>query len=96
MAEGEPAPGWLTTERVVAPLPALAEGAVGLGPFPLPKVPGRVAQFWTFQQVAGERPTLPVVALQYHAMPVYREWLALLKEQADDRLGAPGTAAERP
>lgn len=84
---GEPAPGWLTTERVVAPLPALVEGAIGLAPFPLPKVPSRVAQFWTFQHVAGERPTLPVVALQHHAMPVHRQWLAHLKEQAGDRLG---------
>ncbi len=64
---GAPAPQWLTTERVVSPLPALAEGAVGLAPFSLPKVPSRVNQFWTFQHVAGERPTLPVVALQHHA-----------------------------
>ena len=83
-----PAPQWLTTERVVSPLPALAEGAMGLAPFPLPKVPSRLSQFWTFQHVAGERPTLPVVALQQHAMPVYHHWLALLQEQLGDRLGA--------
>jgi adenylate cyclase len=85
---GEPAPRWLTTERVVAPLPAFAEGAMGLAPFPLPKVPGRVSQFWTFQHIAGESPTLPVVALQHHARPVYHQWLALLKEHLGDRLGA--------
>ena len=77
---------WLTTERAIEPLPAFAESAVGLAPFPLPKVPNRVSQFWTFQQLAGERPTLPVVALQHHAVSVYRPWSALLKEQLAGRL----------
>jgi adenylate cyclase len=87
-AAGATAPQWLMAERVVAPLPAFAEAAVGLAPFPLPKVPSRVSQFWTFQQVAGERPTLPVVALQQYAMPVYRQWSALLREQVADGPGA--------
>jgi adenylate cyclase len=83
---GEPAPGWLTAERAVEPLPDFVEGAIGIAPFPLPKVPSRVSQFWTFQQVAGERPTLPVVALQHHAMPVYHRWATLLNEQAVEGL----------
>jgi adenylate cyclase len=87
-AAGQQAAQWLTTERVVAPLPALAEGAMALAPFPLPKVPSRISQFWTFQNVAGERPTLPVVALQRHAAPVHQKWLALLREHLGDRLGA--------
>jgi adenylate cyclase len=77
-------PEWLTTERAVAPLPAFAQGAIGIAPFPLPKVPSRVSQFWTFHHVAGERPTLPVVALQQHALAVYGRWAWLLKEQARD------------
>jgi adenylate cyclase len=87
-AAGASAPQWLMAERVVAPLPAFAEAAADLAPFPLPKVPSRVSQFWTFQQVAGERPTLPVVALQQHARTVYGQWSALLNEQVAEGPGA--------
>ncbi len=86
-------PAWLTTERATGPLPAFAQGATGLAPFPLPKVPSRISQFWTFQHVAGERPTLPVVALQQLALPVYRQWAALLREQLGDRLTLPDDPA---
>jgi adenylate cyclase len=68
--------GVFTTEQVHPPIAPLAEAAAGLGPFPLPKVPARVSQFWAFRP--GDEPTLPVVALQRYATPVEEDWRVLL------------------
>ena len=71
--------GLLETQRLRPPIEAFAGAAAGLGPFPLPIVPDRVSQVWLFQPGAGGRPTLPAVALQRHALPVFERWLSLLK-----------------
>lgn len=55
-------------ERLVSPIPELARAAAALAPFPLPKVPAKVSDVWTFAS-AGEAPTLPVVALQHFLLP---------------------------
>ena len=60
--------GVLAREQLRPPLPAFAEAAAGLAPFPLPKVPNRVSQFWLFRPGAEGGPTLPVVALQLYAL----------------------------
>jgi adenylate cyclase len=65
--------------KLVHPVPSLARSAVGLAPFPLPKVPVKVSKSWTFKTGAGDTPTLPVVALQLFTMPVYDEFLRLLE-----------------
>ena len=70
--------GVLATEQLRPPLDAFAQAAVGLGPFPLPKVPARVSQFWAFRP--GGEATLPVVALQRHAAKMDEDWHALLHE----------------
>ena len=57
-------------ESLSSPIPPLSSAAAGLGPFPLPKVPARVSQFWAFKVSAGDVATLPVVALQVHALPL--------------------------
>jgi adenylate cyclase len=75
---GEALAGVFTTEQVHPPIAPLADAAAGLGPFPLPKVPARVSQFWAFRP--GGEPTLPVVALQLHAASAHRDWRALLQE----------------
>jgi adenylate cyclase len=75
---GEALAGVFTSEQVHSPIAPFAEAAAGLGPFPLPKVPARVSQFWAFRP--GGEPTLPVVALQFHAASVERDWQALLHE----------------
>jgi adenylate cyclase len=67
-----------TTEQLLPPLPDFERAAAGLGPFPLPKVPARVSQFWAFR--AGGEPTLPVVALQRYAATVDPDWRALLRQ----------------
>ena len=65
--------------KLVPPVPSLARSAAALAPFPLPKVPLKVSKNWTFKTGAGDTPTLPVVALQLFAMPVYDEFLRLLE-----------------
>jgi adenylate cyclase len=83
---GEALAAVFTTEQVHPPIAAFAEAAAGLGPFPLPKVPSRVSQFWAFRP--GDDPTLPVVALQLHAASVHGRWQTLLHEAGhgdDDR-----------
>jgi adenylate cyclase len=60
-----------TVEKLVRPIPLLAEAAVGMGPFPLPKVPVRVSQYWTFKTGAGDLPTLPVVAYHLYAREAF-------------------------
>ena len=73
--------GLVNTEQLQPPLPAFAEAAAGSGPFRLPKVPTQVSQFWAFGAVdLGDSPSLPVVALQRHALDVYLRWRALLLE----------------
>lgn len=64
-------PSELALERLVPPLPALAENAAALAPFPLPKVPVKVSQAWTFKASAGDAPTLPAVMFQLHVLPAY-------------------------
>jgi adenylate cyclase len=70
--------GVFTTEQRHPPLAEFEQAAVGLGSFPLPKVPARVSQFWAF--VAGGGPTLPIVALQCYAATVDEDWRALLRQ----------------
>ncbi len=79
----------LSVEKLDPPISVLADRARGLGPFPLPKVPVRVSQYWAFKTGAGDIPTLPVVAFQTYALRVYDEFLGLLKEvqpSASERL----------
>ena len=72
--------GSLDIEKLVAPIPPLAKAAVALAPFPLPKIPIRVNQYWTFKTEAGDTPTLPVVVFQVYAMGVYDEFIHLLRK----------------
>ena len=58
-------------ENLTSPIPVISEAAFGLAPFPLPKVPAQVNHFITFKAELGDIPTIPVVALQANALPVY-------------------------
>jgi len=73
-------------DRLISPIPQLSDAAMGLGPFPLEKVDAYVNQFWAFKDVGGEVPTLPVVALQIHALQVFDDFVALLKQAGFRRL----------
>lgn len=79
--------GEIMRERIVHPAKKLQLAAIGLGPFPLPKVPARVDQFWAFKATAGAAwPTLPAVALQVHALPLLAPFLARLERAGLQRL----------
>ena len=76
----------LSVERLVPPIAPLAESALALAPFPLPKVPVRVSQYWTFKSGAGDRPTLPVVAFQIYALRIYDDLIQLLEKLRPSQL----------
>lgn len=74
------AAGHLTIERLAVPLPLLAESALAVAPFPLPKVPVKVSQYWAFKPDAGDAPTLPVMALQAFVLDTYDSFLRLFEQ----------------
>ena len=66
--------------KIVKPIAPLSRSAVATAPFPLPRIPFKVNQYWTFQTGAGDSPTLPVVAFQLFTMQVYKEFIHLLEK----------------
>jgi len=68
-------------ETLEAPIPVLEEAALAHAPFPLPRQ-SRVDTYWTFKSGAGDRPTLPAVALEAFAFDAYRPFLTLLYKAA--------------
>jgi adenylate cyclase len=61
----------VNVETLVSPLPSLSRSAVAVAPFPLPRVPAQLSQYWAFKAGAGNLPTLPVVAYMIYTAPVY-------------------------
>ncbi|SPQ01908.1 Adenylate/guanylate cyclase with Chase sensor [Candidatus Sulfobium mesophilum] len=84
-AKGKNSAGDLTIERLVPPNDALAQSALGIAPFPLPKVPVRVSQYWTFKTGAGGLPSLPVVACQAFNLGIYDEFRRLMEKVAPSK-----------
>jgi adenylate cyclase len=68
-------------ERLVRPIEPFAQSAAALAPFPLPKVPVKVSQYWTFKKSAGDVATLPVVVFQLFALEMFPELISLLKRE---------------
>ncbi|MDH4100930.1 MAG: CHASE2 domain-containing protein, partial [Nitrospirota bacterium] len=85
--------GAATIEKIVPPLPQLADAALAGAPFPLPKIPVRVGQDWTFKAGSGDMPTMPVVAFQAYALDVYDSFIILLKTASPK--AAEGLPADR-
>lgn len=73
--------------QIVKPIDPLAQSAVATAPFVLPRIPVRVNQYWTFQSSAGDSPTFPVVAFQLYALPVYEEFVQLLRRVSPSEAG---------
>jgi len=71
--------GDLNIEQVMPPIPSLAQPSVAVAPFPLPKVPVTVSQYWTFKKSAGDKPTLPVVTFQTFALNEYEKFIRLME-----------------
>jgi adenylate cyclase len=70
----------LSIEKLVPPIDPLARSALALAPFPLPKVPVKVSQYWTFKKGAGDKPTLPIVVFQVYALDLYDDFFRLLEK----------------
>ena len=71
--------------KIVKPLALFADPAVATAPFPLPRIPFKVSQYWTFQRSAGDAPTLPVVAFQLFSSQVYEPFIRLLEKVSPDQ-----------
>jgi adenylate cyclase len=78
--KGKISSGDLNIVSLVSPIPPLSQSAVALAPFPLPRVPVKMNQYWTFKTVAGDTPTLPVVVFQIFSMQVYDDFIHLLEK----------------
>lgn len=71
-------------EKLVSAIPALADAAVGQAPFPLPKVPIKLNQYWCFLPGSGDVPTLPVVALHAFAAQTFDIFFRIMKNVDPD------------
>jgi adenylate cyclase len=80
--------GRLNVERLASPIPIFADVAVGAAPFPLPKVPVRLSQYWKFTSAGGGVPSLPVVAFQVFGIEEYSDLFRLAAQARPDRVSA--------
>ena len=71
--------------KIVKPLALFADPAVATAPFPLPRIPFKVSQYWTFQTSAGDAPSLPVVVFQLFTLQVYEPFVRLLEKVSPDQ-----------
>lgn len=74
--------GQIEIARRFPPIFLFAHSSVASSPYPLPKIPVKVSRDWMFRAATGDSPmpTLPVVAFQLYALPVYGDFLRLLEE----------------
>ena len=72
--------GSYSIERLILPDQVFTQAAATTAPFPLPKIPAKVSQYWTFKASAGDIPTLPVAAFQIFALAEYDSFLQLLRK----------------
>lgn len=80
----------LESEQRVPPLARFATHSAALAPFPLPKMPEPVRQFWLFKEGADNTPTLPVMAVYVYLRPYYP---LLLERLAAHQLQPPDLAS---
>lgn len=66
-------------EKIMSAVPVLADASVGQAPFPLPKVPVKLNQYWCFRPGSGDVPTLPVVVFHLYARDAVHELIRMLK-----------------
>jgi len=85
--DGSLSDGEVHIEKLILPVKVLKDNALGLAPFPLPKVPAKVNHFLLYKPSLGGAPTMPVVLLQTYALPVYDDLYHLLASHIPDQLG---------
>lgn len=73
----------INIEKVIPPLPLFTRVAAAHAPFPLPKIPVKINQFWTFKTSSGDLPTFPVVALHLFLASHHNAFIDLLKSSGN-------------
>lgn len=76
----------LSIEKLVQPVELLFKSSVAVAPFPLPKVPVKVSQYWTFKTTSGNSPTLPAIVFQAFTLEAYDDFMRLLGEITPDKI----------
>ncbi|MCF6323598.1 MAG: adenylate/guanylate cyclase domain-containing protein [Gammaproteobacteria bacterium] len=96
LATNSASPDMTTTiRRRIQPIPLLVDTAAALAPFPLPRVPLKVSQFWSFAPGAGDAATLPTATLQLYTLDAYDDFLMLLQPLAPQHIATlPATKQE--
>ena len=83
-------------EKMIPPTAVLAREARSISPFPLPKIPVNVNQFWTFKEGTGDLPTLPAAAFQLFALKVQDDLVRLMKKAlADPKMAQASNPVDR-
>jgi adenylate cyclase len=67
-------------EKLVSAIPVLSDAAAAQAPFPLPKMPVLLSQYWRFRHGSGDIPTLPVVILHAFAGEAFGTFMQLVKK----------------
>jgi adenylate cyclase len=73
--------------KVVPPIELFSNAAVATAPFTLPRIPFKVARFFTFEPGAGDSPSVPMVALQLYCANAYEDFIRLLEKASPDQAG---------
>ena len=85
---GRKAEGSVMIETFLPPIAVLSGAALATASFPLPRLPARIDQSWSFK--LGNTPTLPVVALQLHALDVYDAFVTAFAKSHTNGADLPG------
>ena len=87
--------GTVEMDTLVPPIKPLAEAALALAPFPLPKIPVRVNTTWLFKPSCGNIATLPTIVFQAATLGQYEQLYNLLVEKVPhDTKNLPSTVNE--
>jgi len=73
--------------KVVPPIELFSNVAVATAPFTLPRIPFKVARFFTFEPGAGDSPSVPMVTLQLYCANAYGDFIRLLQKASPDQAG---------
>jgi adenylate cyclase len=73
--------------KVVPPIELFSNAAVATAPFTLPRIPFKVARFFTFEPGAGDSPSVPMVTLQLYCANAYEHFIRLLEKASPDQAG---------
>ena len=74
----------VTAEQLVPPIQTIAAGALAVAAFPLPVVPVKVSQFWTYKASAGGIATFPTAIFQTWMLRQSGGWYEDLRKACPD------------